>query len=131
MYHAMAHGMNVGNASNLVDSRFFRDGPTENHLHGGTRVSDGLGETFWRFTVRRKRDDPGAADTLDQPVGQTLVRVLFDSLEISRNQLKLDRRTAAIKDQYVHPVNPVILSNQATSSHEFQACPRRARRCIV
>src|SRR5215510_1971574 len=99
MDHAMAHCMNVCDALDLVYSRIFRDGPTKNHLHCGARVSNRLGEPLRRFTFRSESHDARAADALDQPVGQTLVGVLLDSLEVSSNQLKLDRRAAAVKDQ--------------------------------
>src|SRR5215203_3487050 len=102
MYHAMANGVNIADTLNLVHSQLFRDRPTKNHLHGCTRVSDRLGKSLWRFAFSSKRHDAGPADTLNQSVRQTLVRVLLYSLEVSSDQLKLDRRAPAVKDKYVH-----------------------------
>src|SRR5215213_2383331 len=112
MDHAMAHGMNVCDTLYLVDAGICRDGPTKNNLHCGTCVSDRLSETLRRFTFSSECHDARAADAFNQPVGQTLVGVLLDSLEVSSDQLKLDRRAAAIKDQYIHDsVRPLPVSD--------------------
>ena len=90
MDHAMSHGMNVGDTLDIVHARLFGDSPAKNHLHGGARVSDRLGEPLRRFTFSNESNDARAADAFNQPISQTLVGVLFDSLEISCDQLKFD-----------------------------------------
>src|SRR6185295_10692416 len=46
MDHAMTNGMNVGNTTHFSESGFFTDGPTENHLHGRTRIPHRFGEAL-------------------------------------------------------------------------------------
>jgi len=100
--HTMTNGMNVGNTTDLTHSRFLADGPTKNHLNGRTRIPDWFRESLRRFVFGREGYDAGATDAFNESMGQTLVSVLLDSLEIGRDQLKLDRRAAAVENQYVH-----------------------------
>src|SRR5689334_18927618 len=98
----MAHRMNVGNAGDLAQARFFAHRPTQDHLHRSACISDWFGETLRCVAFGSKPDDPCAADALDQTSCQALVGVLLDALEIGRDQLKLNRRAAAVENEYVH-----------------------------
>src|SRR5215217_438350 len=102
MDHAMTDGMNISDTSNFRDPGFFRDGPTQNHVHGRTRIADWFGEALRSLPFSGERDDTGAADALDESMGQALVGALLNELEVGRDQLELDRRAAAVKNQHVH-----------------------------
>src|SRR5689334_21580718 len=98
----MTDCMNISNAVDVRDSRLLRNGPTKNQLHRGARVADWFGEAFGRISFSSQRDDGRAADTLNDPMSQTLVGILLYALEVGRDQLKLDRRATAIENQYIH-----------------------------
>src|SRR5262249_45841712 len=101
MDHAMTNRVNVGNTTDLAQSRFFADGPTKNHLYGRTRISDRFREAFRRPAFGSESHDARAADAFDESMGKTLVGVLLNSLEVGRDQLKLDRRATAVENQYI------------------------------
>src|SRR5262245_63794453 len=46
MDHPMSNRMNVSDTVDFRDSRLRRDGPTKNHLHCRTRVTDWFGKAF-------------------------------------------------------------------------------------
>src|SRR5689334_6743919 len=98
----MTDCMNISNAVDVRDSRLLRNGPTKNQLHRGARVADWFGEAFGRISFSSQRDDGRAADTLNDPMSQTLVGILLYAFEVGRDQLKLDRRATAVENQYIH-----------------------------
>ena len=86
----MPNCVNVGHTAYLFNPRLRRNGPTQNHLDRGARIPHRFSRSLRRFIFSSERHNPRPADTFDQAVRQSLIRVLFDPFEVGGDQLKLD-----------------------------------------
>src|SRR5215831_6695353 len=102
MHDPMSHRVNLGHAAELRQAGIWRYGPTQDEVNCRARIANRFGSAPRGLAFSCKRDNAGAANAFKQTMRQALVGVLFDAFKISRNNLEFDRRTAAVKYQYVH-----------------------------
>jgi hypothetical protein len=78
----MTDGMNVSDTVDFRDALVWGHGPTQNHFHRRSRIADWFSKALRRIAFRRKRHNAGAANTFNEPVGQTPISILLDSLQV-------------------------------------------------
>jgi hypothetical protein len=96
-------------------------------------VAQGSGMFHRRFTGCLQSHKRLTADTFDQSFGQLFVGVFLDYLQIGLNDLKFERGTAAIQDEYIHifflrklilfknGISSIVLHKKAVITYDFVA----------
>jgi hypothetical protein len=100
--YAMADGMNVGDALNILYVGIIRAGPANDEIDSRAGVSERLGHSLLFAAFALKRDDRFSPDSLYRAASEASIRVLLYQAKVSGDQLKLDRRTSAVEDEDVH-----------------------------
>jgi hypothetical protein len=99
---AMAHGIDIRNASDFADAGILRASPAQYQIDSRARVPERSRRSLRRAPFSAERNNRLAADALDQAAREPPVAILRDALQIRFDQLKLNRRAAAIKDENDH-----------------------------
>src|SRR5207253_4235283 len=91
---AVADGVHVADRADGPDAGVGRSDPADDGLDRRARVAHRRGRAPRLRPFGLKRDYRLAADALDLPARQTLVRVLRNTVEVCGDDLKLDGRAA-------------------------------------
>src|SRR6476659_2878728 len=102
MNYPVPNRVNISHTVHRSNARFIRDNPTQNHVHCSASISDWRSGTLWRVALVGEGNNGCSANAFDDAMRDTHVGVLFDALKIRGDQLKFNRRAAAVEYQDVH-----------------------------
>src|SRR5579872_4390190 len=102
MYHAMSHRLDVGSALDFVYAGFFRSDITDNIVQRAGNIVQRTGKSLGKPRAVAKMKNRLAADAFDLATAKPIISMLFDSLQIGGNHLKLQTGASRIHHQHVH-----------------------------
>jgi hypothetical protein len=102
MNDAMSDGINVGSALNFRDGRAIGSDVADEVFEGGRDVAQGSGESLGGLLAVANMDDGFAADAFNFAAADAVVFVLFDSIEVGRDDLEFEAGATRIQNQDIH-----------------------------
>src|SRR4030095_1228273 len=101
VHHSMSDGIYISDTVNDADG-WFGCHPSNNEINSIAQISESFCEALLCLAFGLKSNDRLTADTFDYPACQAPIFIPGDRVEVGDDQLKLDARASAVKDQDVH-----------------------------